>query len=185
MLGRDDNRNPKIAEFLKAYNFVKEYGEGVDRMCKELEVVGQRLPEYYTNAFMLKTVIYNNENPAIQDETPAIQDETPAIHSRALIRNKMWNLGVEKLDNDTFSVLIDRQKYIANTRDNLLKVYSSIDTNQIFGAPEVKEILGCTVTVSKEILKRFRDMGMVVEVKGKGKGKYRFIYQSELKDQNL
>ncbi len=178
MLGRDDNRNPKIAEFLKAYNFVKEYGEGVDRMCKELEVVGQRLPEYYTNAFMLKTVIYNNENPAIQDETPA-------IHSRALIRNKMWNLGVEKLDNDTFSVLIDRQKYIANTRDNLLKVYSSIDTNQIFGAPEVKEILGCTVTVSKEILKRFRDMGMVVEVKGKGKGKYRFIYQSELKDQNL
>ena len=36
-----------------------------------------------------------------------------------------------------------------------------------------------------EILKRFRNMGMVVEVKGKGKGKYRFIYQSELKDQNL
>ena len=26
------SRNPKIAEFLKTYNFVKEYGEGVDRM---------------------------------------------------------------------------------------------------------------------------------------------------------
>lgn len=34
------SRNPKIAEFLKAYSFVKEYGEGVDRMCKELEAVG-------------------------------------------------------------------------------------------------------------------------------------------------
>ena len=27
------SRNPKIAEFLKVYSFVKEYGEGVDRMC--------------------------------------------------------------------------------------------------------------------------------------------------------
>ncbi len=47
------SRNPKIAEFLKAYGFVKEYGEGVDRMCKELEAVGQKKPEYYMNAFML------------------------------------------------------------------------------------------------------------------------------------
>nr|WP_294484964.1 hypothetical protein [uncultured Anaerosporobacter sp.] len=34
------SRNPKIAEFLKIYCFVKEYGEGVDRMCKEQEAVG-------------------------------------------------------------------------------------------------------------------------------------------------
>ena len=32
------SRNPKIAAFLKGYQFVKEYGEGVDRMCRELEV---------------------------------------------------------------------------------------------------------------------------------------------------
>ena len=29
------SRNPKIAEFLKAYSYVKGYGEGVDRMCRE------------------------------------------------------------------------------------------------------------------------------------------------------
>ena len=27
------SRNPKIAEYLKAYDYVKEFGEGVDRMC--------------------------------------------------------------------------------------------------------------------------------------------------------
>lgn len=37
------SRNPKIAEFLRDYNFVKEYGEGVDRMCRELEAVSQYL----------------------------------------------------------------------------------------------------------------------------------------------
>lgn len=54
------SRNPKIAEFLKAYSFVKEYGEGVDRMRKELEAIGLQEPEYRINAFMLQEIIRNN-----------------------------------------------------------------------------------------------------------------------------
>ena len=61
------SRNPKIAEFLKAYSFVKEYGEGVDRMCKELEAVGLQNPEYRLNAFMLQTTIRNS---ALIDKKP-------------------------------------------------------------------------------------------------------------------
>lgn len=54
------SRNPKIAEFLKTYNFVKEYGEGVDRMCKELETAGLQDPEYRINVFLLQTTIRNS-----------------------------------------------------------------------------------------------------------------------------
>ncbi len=54
------SRNPKIAEFLKNYKFVKEFGEGVNRMCNELEQVGLKAPVYHTNAFMLQAVIYNS-----------------------------------------------------------------------------------------------------------------------------
>lgn len=53
------SRNPKIAEFLKVYNFVKEYGEGVDRMYKELEAAGLQGPEYRQNAFMLQATVRN------------------------------------------------------------------------------------------------------------------------------
>lgn len=53
------SRNPKIAEFLRDYNFVKEYGEGVDRMCRELEAAGLQSPEYRVNAFMLQATIRN------------------------------------------------------------------------------------------------------------------------------
>ncbi|MFR3151235.1 MAG: ATP-binding protein [Coprococcus sp.] len=53
------SRTPKIAEFLKNYKFVKEFGEGVNRMCNELEQVGLNDPVYHTNAFMLQAVIYN------------------------------------------------------------------------------------------------------------------------------
>ena len=70
------SRNPKIAEFLKAYNFVKEYGEGVNRMCLELEAAGLKDPEYHTNAFMLQVAVYNEtfNNSAIEGRNPAIED---------------------------------------------------------------------------------------------------------------
>ena len=168
------SRNPKIAEFLKAYDFVKEYGEGVDRMCKELEAAGQKNPEYYTNAFMLQTVIYNNKkytnekaNPTIHGKNPTLQDEKPELDNR-------------KLEIEKLKATITKQKYFTRTKENLLKVYDSIETDQVFGAPEVKKILGCTITASKDIMKKLRDMGVVEEVKGRGKGKYRFLYESEI-----
>ena len=51
------SRNPKIAAFLKTYHFVKEYGEGVDRMCRELEVNGSTVPLFHTDDFILKVTV--------------------------------------------------------------------------------------------------------------------------------
>ena len=51
------SRNPKIAAFLKAYHYVKEYGEGVDRMCRELEVNGSIAPIFHTDDFILKVTV--------------------------------------------------------------------------------------------------------------------------------
>ena len=75
------SRNPKIAEFLKVYSFVKEYGEGVDRMCKELEAVGLQDPEYRLNAFMLQTTIRNStltdKKPRFGEENHGLVDKKP------------------------------------------------------------------------------------------------------------
>lgn len=46
------SRNPKIAAFLKDYGFVKEYGEGVDRMCREREAIGLPDPMYNSSTFI-------------------------------------------------------------------------------------------------------------------------------------
>lgn len=168
------SRNPQIAEFLKAYDFVKEYGEGVDRMCKELEAIGQKHPEYYTNAFMLQTVIYNNKNLTNERANPTIYGQNSSL------QNEKPELDNKKLEIEKLKATITKQKYFTRTKENLLKVYDSIETNQVFGVPEVKEILGCTITASKDIMKKLRDMGVVAEVKGRGKGKYRFLYEGEI-----
>ena len=88
------SRNPKIAEFLKNYKFVK----CVNRMCNELEQVGLKDSIYRTNAFMLQAVIYNsnaekvgylagklaveNENMAIESEKLSFQNIKLAIESK-------------------------------------------------------------------------------------------------------
>ena len=51
---------PKIAEYLKAYDYVKEFGEGVDRMCRELSAVGTKDPEYHLVSFLMKATVWAN-----------------------------------------------------------------------------------------------------------------------------
>ena len=165
------SRNPKIAEFLKNYKFVKEFGEGVNRMCNELEQVGLKDPVYYTNAFMLQAVIYNlniekvgysGEKLAIEDEKLAIQNEKLAIEG-------------EKPAFEKIKLAIEHQAYNEPTKNNIIKVYEEIETNQIFGAPEIEDILKCSTSTAKNVMKKLREMKVVEEVKGRGKGKYIFI----------
>ena len=51
------SRNPKIAAFLKAYHFVKEFGEGFDRICREQEANGANVPSFRTDDFILKITV--------------------------------------------------------------------------------------------------------------------------------
>lgn len=53
------SRNPKIAAFLHEYDYVQEFGEGVDRMYKEMEKTDLPAPEYRDVAFMLNATIRN------------------------------------------------------------------------------------------------------------------------------
>lgn len=53
------SRNPKIAEFCKAYKYVKEFGEGVDRMHRELEKEGLPVPEFRQQDFMFYATVKN------------------------------------------------------------------------------------------------------------------------------
>ena len=51
------SRNPKIALYMRSYKLVKEFGEGVDRMFREMEEAGLPAPEYRQNEFMVYATI--------------------------------------------------------------------------------------------------------------------------------
>lgn len=77
------SRNPKIASLLHEYEYVREFGEGIDRMYLEMKQAGLPEPEYRTEAFMvyatiknkkfLEGVKSNNTQDNTQDDT---QDDT-------------------------------------------------------------------------------------------------------------
>lgn len=117
-------------------------------MCNELEQAGLKAPAYYTNAFMLQTVIYNS-------------DARKAI--------------VEKSAIEIIKSAIEQKKYNEPSRMNILKVYEQIEKNQIFGSKEIEEILRCSSSTARAVLSKLKEMEIVTEVKGNGKGKYVFI----------
>ena len=53
------SRNPKIAAFLHDYDYVQEFGEGVDRIYREMEAAGLPAPEYCNVAFMIHATVRN------------------------------------------------------------------------------------------------------------------------------
>ena len=161
------SRNPKIAEFLKNYKFVKEFGEGVNRMCNELEQaviynskVGKTIIEKTADSLKKLAVAVNKslidyQKPAIGEEKSAIDDKKSAV--------------------DRIKSAIEQQKYNEPSKANILKVYDEIEKNQIFGTKEIKEILDCSPSTARAVMTKLRDMKVVKAVNGKGKGKYVFI----------
>ena len=53
------SRNPKIVELLNEYDLVKEFGEGVDRVYRDMAEAGLPEPEYRQSEFMLYATLKN------------------------------------------------------------------------------------------------------------------------------
>lgn len=62
------SRNPKIAAFLKTYHYVKEFGEGFDRICREQEANGASIPSFRTDEFILKITVPKVTEKVIETE---------------------------------------------------------------------------------------------------------------------
>ena len=62
------SRNPKIAQYMHEYDLVKEFGEGVDRLFREMESAGNPAPEYKLYDFMLKVKLSSAYRETFSEE---------------------------------------------------------------------------------------------------------------------
>ena len=117
------SRNPKIARFLQEYDYVKEFGEGVDRMFKEMAAAGLPAPEYSDNAFMLNATIRNGElNDAYDELNGELNGE---LNPSLLYLNKselaVYHL-IEKAPQNTRQEIADQLNISTRTVDRAIKV---------------------------------------------------------------
>lgn len=158
-------RNSHIAEYLKDYKYVKDFGEGVDRMCREMEFLGLPVPEYRQDSFILKAMVKNAgfvaKNLGIEPKNLGIDPENLGIEVK--------NLGIERVK----TVILNANLNVT-TRDKLLKMAKKIDFNQVFGAKDLINELKCSPPTATELIKKLRSLNLVEPVKGAGKSKYVF-----------
>ncbi len=70
-LANADRGDIVIVEFMREYKLVKEFGEGVDRMFREMSKAGNPAPEYKQMEFMVKVRL----NSALRDEIGSEQKD--------------------------------------------------------------------------------------------------------------
>lgn len=167
------SRNPKIAAFLKDYGYVKEYGEGVDRMCKELESIGLPDPVFDNKTFILKTTVMS-------------ADRNQRIDGNARIEPKNARIGDENARIETSNPWIDaknaRIEHVKSLRANglmtaitssaIIAVLEDLRENQVIGTQDIQKILDCKETKALRIITEMKKANVIVAVTGQGKGRY-------------
>ena len=167
------SRNPKIAAFLKDYGYVKEYGEGVDRMCKELEAIGLPDPVFNNNTFILKTMVMSADRDLRKTENARIDPKNARIdleNARIEVLNP-WitakNTWIEYIKNLHKSGMMT-----AITSDAIISVLEDIRENQVIGTQDVQKILDCKESKALRIINEMKKANIIIVVTGQGKGRY-------------
>lgn len=135
------SRNPKIAQYLKAYKYVKEFGEGIDRICSELETKGCAIPSFHVDAFILKATLMAEWTTEKEFDRPSTAQ-----------------------DNDT----VNAQEKNAEFTERQRKIYEIIkngtvnDTvNGTVNAQNLSVALGISLSTTKRDLYVLRDMNLI------------------------
>lgn len=160
------SRNPKIAAFLKDYGYVKEYGEGVDRMCKELEAIGLPDPIFNNSTFILKTTVMSasfegksTDHASIQAEITSIEQNDASIQGKETLLRRLIQMEAAG-------------KFPAKDAADANAVITNVDTMQVITSKEVMRILSCQTTKARLVLKMMETQGLIKAIQGKGKGRY-------------
>lgn len=108
------SRNPRLARYLKTYKYVKEFGEGVDRMCREMEADGLLPIKYFMNDFILRAVAWSKNAKEINSDKVAISSDKVTISSDKVTIK--WTEIKERCSPNTIKILeyLSKNESISN-----------------------------------------------------------------------
>ena len=154
------SRNPKIAQYLKAYDYVKEFGEGMDRICRELAVNNTTQPKVQLDAFILKITVYKSKLML----TEKVPDD---IENEEKLTEKVLNV-IEKKDHVIENVIEKAKNEGFPMTDNQIKILRLMLENPYISQAELAKALNVT---SRTIARNIESMrGKYVNRVGPDKG---------------
>ena len=132
---------------------MKEYGEGVDRMCRELGAAGLPGPVFDNSSFILKTIVISASFAAKTTVSASVPSENASIHEK-----------------DALIELLHRRKDegIVSRKDAVL-VIENTDIMQVITTKEIMKTLSCRTTKARMVLKMMETQGLIKAIQGKGR----------------
>ena len=162
------SRNPKIAAFLHEYDYVQEFGEGVDRIYRELEAVGLPEPEYHDVAFMLRATVRNGANVAdVANSGVNVANRGASVANNVANRSEdVANSGVNVANN-----VANRSEDVANKGGNTaaendlagkeLRIYQIIKENQEIPVNTIAKYLNVTTRTIQRYISVLMEKGLI------------------------
>ena len=202
--------NPKIAEGLYMAGDIETWGSGFDKIKKACTRYGAPLPIITATKGMVNIRInpaesymkvlektrkssgnpaIGNGNSSIEGRNSTIEDQNSSIggkksavgNENLTIENEKPAQKDEKLDYGIIAIRITAMNYNEPTPSNIQMIYRSVKANQVFGASDIKGMLGCSYTTAKALIsKLYNGIEVIVPEKKHGKGKYRFKNYDEV-----
>ena len=157
------SRNPKIASYLRDYKIVKEFGEGVDRMYREMKEAGQPEPKYVQDDFILKATLKAKTLPNA-DIVPN-QTKDGKTHEKAK----------EKPTKLPGNIQETSKKHPRNIQEQILNV---IKENPFVTRKELEAILGYTEGKIKYHIEALATLGIIRHEGPTKAGKWIIVKQS-------
>ena len=119
------SRNPKIAAFMKEYEFIREFGEGVDRMYRELEEGGWPKPVFKQDDFMLRASL----------SAIAIASKKPIEFTENALKN------APKTEAEIISLILDKPSISLDDMASAIKVSRRTVANKIKALQEQRIVI--------------------------------------------
>ncbi|MCR4649086.1 MAG: putative DNA binding domain-containing protein [Lachnospiraceae bacterium] len=165
-------KNPLLASFFVNIGRADTLGSGMRNLYKYTRLYSNSDPmlsegDIFEIRIPLKKSDINLQKSDIESKKSGISLQKSDIEN-------------EKLSEEYLMQKCKQYSYNITVLNNMRALYASINTNQIFGASDIERILGCARSTASDIIKRMRDMNVVVSVSNHGKGKYRLINKNEI-----
>ena len=156
------SRNPKIAEFMQQYKLVKEFGEGVDRMFREMAEAGNPAPEYKQVEFMVKVKLTS----ALRDEDETTEkggeESTLKGTQKNALKREKWP-----------------EKWPEKWQEKARKILDVISTDKSTTIARLEEELNLGHTTLKKILREMQNENIIRRVGPDKGGHWEVIEQNE------
>lgn len=129
----------------------------------------------FTIMIPLKNPEVNVQKSDIDNKRSEVEIQKPEVNVR------VSDVQLSKISLETLKRICKDRSYNVTVMNSMEKLYAGIADDQVFGASDIEEILGCAKSTAAEMMRKLRDMEVVVPITGKGKGKYRLKYENEIK----